>query len=180
MLQDFEIRLHKELKSYLTDKKAVDEHLPECPDVEGFWTKIAIAYMPDGLREYNDYPTAALGWMMYIGMAMAQFWDEDWELYSKNEDIYGYLKDKRGYDEMDEYILDEVLLLKDTERDRVEEIVSRCAARTYHFLSRESIEPGSRDAFDAFISCLRQLYLMGMAVQLKRLGYKMTKLGDDV
>lgn len=48
---------------------------------------------------------------MYIGMAVAKYWDEDWELYSKVEDIYKYLRDRIDFDHMDDYILDKVLLL---------------------------------------------------------------------
>ena len=60
--------------------KEVDECLPECPDVEEKWEAIAKAYIPDGIKEFNDYPTASLGWMMYIGMAVAKYWDAEWEM----------------------------------------------------------------------------------------------------
>ena len=33
-------------------------------------------------------------------------------------------------------------------------------------------------AFNAYVSCLQQLYLFGAAVQLKRMGYHMTKIGN--
>lgn len=80
--------------------KEVDERQPECPDVEEKWEEIAKAYIPDGIREFQDFPSASLGWMMYIGMAVAQLWN-------------------------------------------------------------------------AYVSCLHQLYLMGAAMQLKRMGYHM-------
>jgi hypothetical protein len=37
--------------------KEVDERMPECPDVEDKWEEIAKAYIPDGIREFQDYPT---------------------------------------------------------------------------------------------------------------------------
>jgi hypothetical protein len=64
--------------------------------------------------------------MMYIGMAVAKMWDTEWEIYSKIEDLYAYMRDKR--------------------------------------------------AFNGYVACLRQLYLMGAAMQLKRMGYHMTKM----
>ncbi|MBP5561287.1 MAG: hypothetical protein J6X70_05765 [Muribaculaceae bacterium] len=176
MADQFEIKLHNHLREFLLARKKIDERFPECPDVEGKWQEIAIAYLPDGMREYNEYPTAALGWMMYIGMAVAKFWDKDWEIYSKIPDLYGLLKNKRGYDLMDEYVREDVLLLRGNDYDACEALVGDCAARAYSFLSHQGIEGGTRDAFDAFVSCLRQLYLMGMAVQLKTMGYHLTKL----
>jgi hypothetical protein len=33
-----------------------------------------------------------------------------------------------------------------------------------------------KKAFNGYVACLRQLYLMGAAMQLKRMGYHMTKM----
>ena len=33
-----------------------------------------------------------------------------------------------------------------------------------------------REAFEAYVSCLHQLYLFGAAMQLNRMGYHMTKM----
>ena len=33
-----------------------------------------------------------------------------------------------------------------------------------------------RQAFNGYVACLHQLYLMGAAMQLKRMGYHMTKM----
>ena len=109
-------------------------------------------------------------------MAEAKFWDTDWEIYSQIKDLYGLLKGKRGFDEMDEYVREDVLMLRGQEFDACEALVGDCAARTYNFLSHQGIEGGTKEAFEAFVSCLRQLYLMGMAVQLKSMGYHVTKL----
>ena len=57
-----------------------------------------------------------------------------------------------------------------------EELVSECASRVHNSLMRQSIEPGTKEAFLAYVACLHQLYLFGIAVQLKRLGYHMTQL----
>ena len=35
---------------------------------------------------------------------------------------------------------------------------------------------GTKAAFDAYVSCLHQLYLFGAAMQFKRMGYHMTKM----
>ena len=175
-MEQFENQLHDDLHQFLVSIKEVDERLPECPDVEEKWEEIAKAYIPDGIREFNDFPSASLGWMMYIGMAVAKFWDVKWELYSEMDNLYAFMRDKRGYDSMDEYIREEVLLLSGTDYTRLETIVGECASRVYNALRHQNIEPGTRDAFNAYVASLHQLYLMGVAMQLRRMGYRMTKM----
>ena len=175
-MEQFEDKLHEDLHQFLLSMKEVDERLPECPDVEEKWEDIAKAYIPDGIREFQDFPSVSLGWMMYIGMAVAKMWDTEWYIYSKIDDLYGYMRDKRGYDSMDEYIRENVLLLRGEDYTVLEKLVGECASRVYHALRHQSIEPGTKEAFNAYVSCLHQLYLMGAAMQLKRMGYHMTKM----
>ena len=178
---DFEEKLQQDLHQYLLSMNEVDNYMPECPDVEERWELIAQTYLPDGIREFNDYPTASLGWMMYIGMAVAKYWDAELLTADANnraltDNIYAYMRDKRGYDHMDEYIREEVLLLKGNEYTALEKLTGECASRVYNVLRHQNIEPGSKEAFRAYVACLHQLYLMGMAVQLKRMGYHMEKM----
>lgn len=174
----FEEKIHKDLCSYLLLKNEIDVHFPQAIDIEYKWGDIAVAYIPDGVREYRQYPIASLAWMMYLGMAITQYWDEDWEKYGKMENLYLFLRDKEGYDTMDEYIRRDVLHLKGKAFTAMEELVQACAERVHSMLMHEDIEPATEEAFDAYVSCLHQLYLMGMAVQLHRLGYKMLKMGN--
>jgi hypothetical protein len=173
-MEQFEEKLRQDLHQFLLSVNEVDERLPECPDVEDKWEAIARAYLPDGIREFQDFPSASLGWMMYIGMALAKMWDTEWEIYSKIDDVYAYMRGKRGYDGLDEYIREEVLLLAGADYVGLEKLVGECASRVYNALRRQNIEPGTREAFNAYVACLHQLYLMGIAVQLKRMGYHMT------
>ena len=175
-MESFENQLHQDLYQFLLSIKRIDEQLPECPDVEKMWEPIAKAYIHDGIKEFNDFPSASLGWMMYIGMAVAKFWDEDWETYSNMDDLYVYMKAKRGYDAMDEYIREDVLLLDGADYDVLETLVGECASRVYNALQHQFIEPGTKDAFNAYVSCLHQLYLFGAAMQLNQMGYHMTKM----
>ena len=115
---------------------------------------------------------------MYIGMAVAQFWDDEWSIYSQIDDLYRYIRDKRGYDALDEYVREDVLMLRpdNPDYDALEALVSECAARVYHALVREQFEPATKEAFDAYVACLHQLFRFGAALQLHRLGYHMHKL----
>lgn len=175
-MEQFEEKLHEDLHQFLLSMKEVDERLPECPDVEGKWEEIAKAYLPDGIREFQEYPSASLGWMMYVGMAVARYWDSEWEIYSKQPDLYAYIRDKRGYDSMDEYIREEVLLLSGADYTAIEKTVGECASRVYNALMHQRLEPGTKEAFNGYVACLHQLYLMGAAIQLKRMDYHMTKM----
>ena len=175
-MEKIEETLRKDLHQFLLSMKEVDEQLPECPDVEDKWEDIAKAYIPDGIREFQSFPLASLGWMMYIGMAVAKMWDTEWEIYSKIEDLYAYMRDKRGYDSMDEYIREEVLLLRGVDYTVLERVTGECASRVYNTLMHQHIEPGTREAFNGYVASLHQLYLMGVAAQLKRMGYPMVKM----
>lgn len=175
-MENFEAQLRNDLQQFLLSMNEVDERMPECPDVEDKWKEIAQAYLPDGIREFQDFPSASLGWMMYIGMAVAKMWDTEWEIYSKLDDLYAYLRDKRGYDAMDEYIREEVLLLQGVDYNVLEKLTGECASRVYNALMHLRLEPGTKEAFTAYVACLHQLYLMGAAVQLKRMGYHMSKM----
>ena len=174
-MENFEEQLRNDLHQFLQTLQEVDERLPECPDVEEKWEAIAKAYIPDGIREFTDYPSVSLGWMMYIGMAVAKMWDTEWTIYSKIEDLYAYMRDKRGYDAMDEYIREE-MLLEGEAYSALEKLVGECASRIYNALRRQNIEPGTKEAFNGYVACLHQLYLFGAAIQLKRMGYRMTKM----
>ena len=175
-MEEFATTLLNDLHRFLVECGVVDERLPECPDVEDKWTAVAEAYLPDGAREFASYPVASLGWMMFIAMAIAKFWDVDWERYGMVEDLYLMLRDKRGYDHLDEYILDEVLDLHGDAAEQMQELVGDCAERVKRALFALDVEPGTVDAFKAYVACLQAMYRMGMAVQLKAMGYHMTKL----
>ncbi len=177
MNMDFEDVIRKDLHGYLHGIGKLDGRLPECPDVEAQWEPIAKAYLPDGVREFNGYPTVSLGWMMYIGIAVAKFWDTEWEIYSNVSDLYVYIRDKRGYDNLDEYVRENVLMLSGDDYDAMEKLVGECASRVYNMLRHSGMEAGTPEAFRAYVSCLHQLYLMGVAMQLNRMGYHMTLMG---
>ena len=168
--------LEKDLHQYLMGINRVDERLPEAPDIENLWAKVGESYLPDAMREFNKYPTVALGWIMFVGMAIAKYWDEDWELYSKVEDLYKYLRDRIDFDHMDDYICEKVLLLKEDEHKATAAVVAECASRTLNNLIHQGLQPGTEEAFRGFIAALHQMYLMGAAIELKTLGYHMTKL----
>ena len=116
---------------------------------------------------------------MYVGMALAWYWDEDWTKYSDKdgETLYAGLRDARGYDELDDYVVYDILKVDEKEGESIAKTVGECAARTLSALSHSGIEPGTKEASQAYIASLHALYTMGVAMELNALGYHMTKLG---
>ena len=175
--QDTEQLFRQDLHQYLVSIGKVDERFPEAPDLEELWPKLGQSYLPDGIREFAQYPTVSLGWMMFLGMAVTKYWDNDWPLYSKVDDLYKYLRDRIDFDHMDDYICEKVLLLDTSAHNAISAVVAECASRTDNLLRHQRFEPGSPEAFKGYVSALHQMYLMGIAVELKALGYHMTPLG---
>lgn len=174
--KNFEAIFKEDLYQYLLSIDKVDAHLPEAPDLEELWQKVGENYLPDAIREFAKYPTVSLGWIMYVGMALAKYWDEDWELYSKVENHYEYLRDRIDFDHMDDYICEKVLLLNEEAHKAVTNVVAESASRSYSKLIHLNLQPGSEEAFRGFVAALHQMFLMGIAVELKMLGYHMTKM----
>ena len=88
IVKAFEEKVRLDLIAFLQKKEALDEVVPECPDVEEKWSQIARAYLPDGAREFQEYPVVSLGWVMLMGMAMSYYWDTDWTKYASRDDLY--------------------------------------------------------------------------------------------
>ena len=175
-IQKLEESIQADLHRYLISCGELEERLPETQDIDDCWPKIGEAYLPDGIREFAKYPAASLGWMMYVGMAVAKFWDDDWALYCRVDNLYSHLLGKSGYDLLDEQIRGPILGLRQPEYDSTEALVSECAQRTHTMLLHARFEPGTEAAFRGYVACLHQLYRMGAAVQLHRMGYRMRKM----
>ena len=156
--EDKEQLFRDDLHQFLLSVDMIDERLPEAPDLEELWQPIAQSYMPDAIREFNgEYPRVAFGWIMYVGMALAKYWDVEWTTYSKVTDLYAYLRDRIDFDHMDDYICEKVLLLDETRHKELSAIVAECAARTFHLLIHQNLQPGTEEAFRGFIAALHQM-----------------------
>lgn len=175
---DFEKQTLEDLHKYLVSVGKVDKILPETPDIEDLWPSILEAYIPDGAREFAEYPIVSLGWMMFIGMAIAKYWDVDWQKYQAEggSAIYNRLRDEKTFDNLDDNILTDVLGYDEKKAEEISKIVGECASRTLSALQRSSIEAGTEQAVRAYTGALHALYTMGAAMELNDLGYHMTPL----
>lgn len=171
-LNNYEKTLLHEVLKYLTFLGHLDGKLLETDDINEVWEKVAPSYVADSIKEIAKYPNVALGWSMYVGMAVARFWDEDWNCYSSKENLYEYLRDKRGFDYLDEVVRGDVLALEGESYDEMEELVRKTSSMVLSHIRHEQIEPQSPMAFHVFARSIRVLYKIGAAVELKNLGYK--------
>lgn len=175
-LNQFELNLTRTLIKVLTQQNRLSGTLLPSPDLDDKWEAIAEPYIADAVKEIASYPTVALGWMMYIGMAVAHLWDIDWSVYGNIDHLYEYLRDKRGFDRLDEYIRETTLGIRPTETEytRLEELVRMSATICLTQIRREGIEPQSPMAFHVFVRATHALYLVGASIELYKLGYKMS------
>ena len=191
MVFHFSLSLHVKTASPLTEKTAIEKyredltaHLLEVttgngllkgtllstPDIDETWVRLTPSFYGDAVREFNRYPEFCLGCAGYLGMAIAFLWDKDWAKY--RELPYSFFQGKRGFDDMDDHITDEIL------RDRRHSVpaMQSTAAAAYHFLMRESPEPGTAEAYRMFLVTVEVMYKVGAAIELCRIGYKLERV----
>lgn len=174
-LDKFEQTLVQNLVQLCSGWNRLGGQLLASEDLDALWEPIAEGYMPDGVREIAKYPTVSLGWMMYIGMALGHLWDKDWKRVQKQEDVYAFLREPRGFDAMDEHIAEDILKLNPGEAEKLEEVVRTCATVALTQIRREGVEPQSPMAFHIYVRAIHALYVVGIAVELFRMGYKLTQ-----
>lgn len=171
-LDKYEQNLTQKLVQLLTGWNRLNGELLASADLDELWNTLAEGYLPDGVREIAKYPTVSLGWMMYVGMAVAHLWDKDWDTLRKQPDAYARLRAPRGFDAMDEHIMEDILKLKKEEVASAEEVVRTCATLALNQIRHEGVEPQSPMAFHIYVRSIHALYLVGISTELYRLGYK--------
>lgn len=149
--------------------------LQNSPDVQALWTGSYLQpYVADAVQNFNDYPDAALAWAGFLGMAVAHNWDADWSAHKTDsyESYYG----SRGFDDMDEHILSDVLHLKNEYAEKVSGVLSNCAQAALGLIRHEGIEPQTSLGFYILVRAYSVIFEIGAAIEFKRLGYSMVKL----
>jgi len=170
-LRQYEENLKQNLLQVLRSKGLLPNSgpIPSTPDITDRWETMAESYISDGVKEVAKYPLVSLGWAMYLGMAMAKYWDDGWEVYSQHPNLYQHLRDVRGFDYLDEVVRFD-LLKWDCETE-----VRSCSQLALDQIRHEQIEPASPRAYYVYARSVKVLYLMGAAMGLTHLGYNMVK-----
>lgn len=175
-LDHYEARLEQDLMQMLQSRNELPAGpLPQTPDISEKWHDLAPSYCADAVKEIAKYPLVSLGWAMYLGMALAKYWDDDWSTYAKHPNLYEHLRDKRGFDYMDEVVREELFLMKAGSEafTKCEDLVRSCSQMAHDQIRHEQIEPSTPMAFHVFARSIKVLYRVGAAVGLRKLGYKM-------
>lgn len=171
-LDNYEDGLMQYLLRMLTSMGHQEGQLLETPDINDTWAKVYQSYLADAVGEIANYPTVALGWAMYLGMAVAHYWDDDWSIYGNVPNLYEYIRDKRGFDYLDEVVSGDILMLKGDECKQKQSVVLACAELTLSHIRAEHIEPQSPRAYYVFARSVSVLFRLGASIELKSLGYK--------
>lgn len=146
------------------------------PDIDGHWQKLGGDYIADAMPQIADYPTVAVAWAAYLGMAVACGWDSDWAMCANMP--YSVYYGHQGFDDMDDHIISDIIGidLNSPEAESLRELFRKCADATVSLIRHEHIEPQSITAYQVFVASCQEMYRIGAAVELARLGYKFEKL----
>lgn len=182
LLNRYEVALRETLIKRLSDSKWLEGQLLEVEELNQKWHDAAPSYMADAVPEVAKYPLVAIAWAMYEGMAAATLWDKEWNRYENVADLHTMLTEPRGFDCMDEYITEIMLALPlgSTEAERIEDMIRSTAEAAQSLIRKEGIEAQSVMAFHIFARTTKVMFEMGVAVQLRRLGYNYVKVNAEV
>ncbi len=175
---NYEKALEQELLKVCTSGAMLDGVMLASDDIDEKWNDYANSYMADAIEQINEYPEVAIAWALYMGMAVAQWWDTDWLKNKDNE--YTKFYGPHGFDDMDDYIVENIIgeKLGTKGADRISSVAYSCARWAISMMSKENIEFGTVKAFYVLSRTVKVMYRLGAALQLRRLGYKFEKLGN--
>ena len=175
----YEENLQREILRMCTSLGMLDGELLSSEDIDLKWKEWAPEYIAEALPEVNSYPEFAIACAGYAGMAVAQWWDQDWGRHhsAKYESLHG----PRGFDDMDEFIVQNILglTLDSVDAKQIMNILLCCAQKASTFIQHEHIEHQTVKAFHIFARTVKVMFRTGAALQLKRLGYKFHKVALD-
>ena len=72
-------------------------------DITAQWERFQHEYIADAVTQIADYPEVSVAWAAYLGLAVAEGWDRDWDLLQQTP--YSAFYGAQGFDDMDDNIL---------------------------------------------------------------------------
>ena len=177
-LSSFAEKLEKTLVEQCTADELLDGKILEVEELDEKWNGLAPEYMAAAVPQIAEYPLAAIAWAAYVGMGAAVLWDKSWAEYKDVEDWYSMLAKPRGFDCLDEYVV-ECLVGYQLEGDaakKLESTIRKCANAAHTMIRKEGIEPQSVMAFHLFARVAKVFYRLGVSLELRHRGYKYVKM----
>ncbi len=172
-LRLFEERLTENLIKLCTDAGMMGGCPITVDELDAAWHASAAEYMGDAVPNIGEYPLAAIGWACWFGMGAALMWDGKWDGNYNSTDMYDAVRSPRGWDEMDEYVTEELFGEKcgTAKADRLEDMVRSCARAAETAIRKEGVEAQSVMAFHLFARVAKVMYRTGVSIALHGLGY---------
>lgn len=173
---NYESNLLQEMMRVCTSLGMLGGELLATEDLDDKWKIWAPEYIAEALPEVNSYPEFAIACAGYAGMAAAHWWDEDWGRHHNAP--YADLHGERGFDDMDEHIVQKILgmSLDSSDAKQIMNILLCCAQKATTFIQHEQIERQTVKAFHIFARTVRVMFRTGVALELYRLGYRFHKV----
>lgn len=147
------------------------------PDIEAKWEEFLKDYTADAVRNFADYPDAALGFAAFLGLAVATEWDSDWTTGAtrKYSDYYG----SRGFDNMDDHITDDLLRLSTEDAAKLRECLNSSTQAAMALMRHEGIDSATAYGFYAQVRCYCVMFRIGVTIRLHQLGYRKHIISDN-
>ncbi len=180
-LAQYEEKLMLHLLRQTSDNGFLDGQLLEIAELDEKWLTSAPEYMAAAVPEIAEYPSVAIAWAGYLGMGVAVLWDTAGEDYAEVDDLYTLISKPRGFDAMDEYVIEGLLgySLESDEADRLESLMRGLAHSAQGMIRKENIEAQSVMAFHIFARTTKVFYRLGISIALRELGYRYEKMLVD-
>ncbi len=177
-LASFAEKLEKTLVEQCTADELLDGKILEVEELDEKWRTSAPEYMVAAVPQIAEYPSAAIAWACYVGMGAAVLWDKSWGEYKDTEDWYSLMASPRGFDEMDEYVVECLVgySLTSAEAQKLENTIRKCAYLAETFIRKEGVEPQSVMAFHIFARTAKVFFELGVSLELYHRGYKYVKM----
>jgi hypothetical protein len=175
-LKQFEDNVLAELMRICVGKGMMPAQLLASDDIDRRWHDLAPEYMADAVKEIPHYPTVSVAWAGYLGMGVACDWDLDWD--SKSNVPYSSYYGLRGFDDMDEHIMQECMVLapESAKYQALEGVMQSCGETAVALIRHEHVEPQSVTAFHIYARTCHAMYRIGAALALAHMGYTLRKL----
>jgi len=168
-LDRFESILEDGLLNLSKQLGLLEGEMLESDDITGKWNDSVKDYVEDAVENFNEYPEFTIACAAYFGMAAAHDWDADFELFKTRtyKDYYG----PRGFDDMDEHIVD-YIALDEAQKVKLKLSLQSIAVAAQGLMRHENIEANTEDGFFILVRIYGVMFRLGAAMELNRLGYR--------
>ncbi len=172
--------LQKTLVKICSEHQLLNKQLYDIEELMKKWRESAPQYMADVVPEFARYPMVAIAWACYYGIGAAVYWDACWDKVKDIPDLYAEIRNKRGFDYMDDYVMETMMGLnaesnKEKEAQEAKKWIStiqECAEYALNAVTHQGIEPGTKQAYLIFAKVAKQFFLLGVSLALYSMGYK--------